>query len=459
MDRHQKQIILQNCNNVPSDGLYKLISEGSITLAELESHGLAKEKLKEIAIFIDPSSDTTPVAIPGIPAIPNIPAIPAMPAIPNTPGMSTVPTIPSIPSIPTIPTLTSAANTKSEEAFNLSSVIEQIKNNEIAAEKLDRLIKENKLSYEDLEINGIDPKVIFSLKFFGSNQAITRFYGIKDLPVMEEGRTDVYMVGMAASGKSTMLSGIFKYVNDQGIFLPDTYNQNGNAYMEQLKRQLDYGVLPVGTAKGTYNYIATSFKDQSGKKHPFNIVEVPGENYQRMFSEGMNSETDYIRDFVDYIKNRNKKILVFVIDSVAQLQRFTNTELFGNLDQSIAYNNILAMFREHKILDRTDAIYFVVNKFDVLKNERYAFDERPDEEIALEFIEQEFASLLSASREARENNKNKFKIKAIPFSIGEVVLDKLLKTFDSRNSKTIVDGLLEDSFIVSGGAFWNKLFK
>ena len=456
MDRHQKQIILQNCNNVPSDGLYKLISEGSITLAELESHGLAKEKLKEIAIFIDPSSDTTPVAIPGIP---NIPGIPAMPAIPNTPGMSTVPTIPSIPSIPTIPTLTSAANTKSEEAFNLSSVIEQIKNNEIAAEKLDRLIKENKLSYEDLEINGIDPKVIFSLKFFGSNQAITRFYGIKDLPVMEEGRTDVYMVGMPASGKSTMLSGIFKYVNDNGIFLPDTFNQNGNAYMEQLKRQLDYGVLPVATVAGSYNYIATSFKDQLGKKHPFNIVEVPGENYQRMFTEGMNSETEHIRDFVDYIKNRNQKILVFVIDSVAQLQRFTNTALFGALDQSIAYNNILAMFREHKILDRTDAIYFVVNKFDVLKNERYAFDERPDEKLALEFIEQEFASLLSASLEARENSKNKFKVRVIPFSIGEIVLNGILKKFESKNFKTIVDNLLEDSFIVNGGAFWNKLLK
>lgn len=456
MDRHQKQIILQNCNNVPAEGLYKLISEGSITLAELESHGLAKDKIREIGFLIDPSSDTTPIAIPIIPAIPNIPAIPSIPTISTIPG---IPNVPEIPTIPSIPTIASISNSKGNETYDLSAILEQIKNKEISAEGLDRLIKENKLSYDDLEKNGIDPKVIFSLKFFGSNQAITRFYGIKDLPEMEEGRTDVYMVGMAASGKSTMLSGIFKYVNDQGIFLPDPFNQNGNAYMEQLKRQLDYGVLPVGTAQGSYNYIATSFKDQFGKKHPFNIVEVPGENYQRMFSEGMNSDTDYIRDFVNYIKNRNKKILVFVIDSVAQLQRFTNIALFGNLDQSIAYNNILAMFREHKILDRTDAIYFVVNKFDVLKNERYAFDERPDENLALEFIEQEFASLLSASREARENSKNKFKIKAIPFSIGEVVLDKLLKNFDNTNSKAIVDNLLEDSFIVSGGAFWNKLFK
>lgn len=444
MDRHEKQIILQNCNSIPAEGLYQFISKEELTLAELESHGLARGTINEINNLINGIVVNDAALIPNIPTIPSIPSIPTIPTIPSVSDTSL--------GIPPIAKGPNAVNTPSDK-----SIIDQIKNDELSALDIDLLIKQNHLSYEDLEQNGIDPKVIFSLKFFGSNQSFTRFYEIKDLPRMEEGRTDVYMVGMAASGKSTMLSSIFKYVNDQGIFLPDTYNQNGNAYMEQLKRQLDFGVLPIGTARGSYNYVATSLKDPEGKKHPFNIVEVPGENYQIMFDGGMGSEA--VRDFVEYIKNNNKKILVFVIDSVAQLERFTNVNMFGALDQGIAYNNILAMFRDNKVLDRTDAIYFVVNKFDALKNERYAFDNRADQELALEFLQQDFAALLSTAKDAREMNKNKFKIKVLPFSIGKLIFgNRLIKKYDPTNAKILVNNLLEDSFIVSGGAFWKKLF-
>ncbi|GGH20415.1 hypothetical protein FAZ19_09885 [Sphingobacterium alkalisoli] len=423
MDRHEKQIILLNCNDIPVEALDQYISNRVFEIKEFESHRLSADKLKELRRLADIRSGV-------LQDEPTVATLSATPALPDKPKATPVAPTP----------------------------IEKILNGELSLQEIDFLLKERKLSFEDLETGGVLQKAINSIKYFNTKKGISKFYNITDLAPMEEGRTDVYMVGMAASGKSTMLAGMFKYADDNAVFIPDTYNQEGNTYMGQLKRDLDYGVLPMGTVKGSYNYIATSFKDQKGTKHPFNIVEVPGENYARMFSEGIKSETEYIKGFVNYIKNKNKKILVFVIDVIAEIEKFTNPEHFNALDQSIAYNNILAMFRDHRILDRTDAIYFVVNKFDALKKDRYLFDERPDEELALEFLEQNFSSLLAACKDARERARNKFKIKALPFSIGDVVNEKILLEYKGDHAKVLVNNLLEDSFVVSGGAFWKFRF-
>lgn len=423
MDRHEKQIVLLNCNSIPVDALDQYISREQIAISEFESHRLSDEKLKELRRLDDIRS--------GI--------------LIDEPQTLNIPDAPSIPSIPS----------KVEVE---ASVVQKIIRGEVGLEEIDFHLKGGTLTIEELEQGGAPQEQIKALRYFNAKKGVSRFYKIEELAPMEDGRTDIYMIGMAASGKSTMMAGLFKYANDNAIFIPDTYNQEGNAYMEQLKRDLDYKILPMGTVKGSYNYIATSFKDSNGIKHPFNIVEVPGENYARMFSEGMNSETNYIKAFVNYIKNKNKKILVFVIDAKAEIDKFTNPDLFNALDQGIAYNNILAMFRDHKILDRTDAIYFVVNKFDALKKDRYSFDDRPDEELALEFLQQDFASLLSACQEAKSMARNKFKIKVLPFSIGEIVNEKILLKYNPENAKNIIENLLDDSFIVSGGAFWKFKF-
>lgn len=55
----------------------------------------------------------------------------------------------------------------------------------------------------------------------------------------------------------------------------------------------------------TYNYIATSIEDRKGNPHPFNIVEVPGENYKKIHDYGI--ETEEVKGFVNHIKIITKK--------------------------------------------------------------------------------------------------------------------------------------------------------
>ena len=137
---------------------------------------------------------------------------------------------------------------------------------------------------------------------------------------------------------------------------------------------------------------------------------------------------------------------------------FDDEQFFGALDQSIAYTNIISIFKDSKVLENTDAVYFVVNKFDYIKQTRYLHDERADSELALDYMNQEFLSLIENCKTARENSRNQFKIKILPFSIGEIVYDKIVTAIEDKYPQELVKNMLEDSFVVKGGAFWKRFF-
>ncbi|TDS12355.1 TRAFAC clade GTPase domain-containing protein [Sphingobacterium paludis] len=435
MNKHKKQHILSNCNSVPLLALDQAIVQGFIAFEELEQHGLKRDKLKELQLLDDSRNGkiVLPPPIPGAPIMDfELPAMPLIPGMPPMPSMTTA----------TAPMPTS------------ESLLEKIKNNEVSADDIKTLVTDKKLTFDYLEQICVEKRVVQALKFYSSASGITIFKKIEDLPPMESGRTDLYMVGMPFSGKSTILASLIKHANKQGILMHDSYNPDGNKYLETLKRNLDYGILPIATEKSSYNYIATSLKDPAGTTHPFNIVEVPGENYVKIFNQGVdNSE---IPDFIDYVKSNNKKILIFVIDALSHDRRFEDQNLFSALDQSIAYTNIISIFKDAKVLENTDAVYFVVNKFDYIKQTRYLHDDRAESELALDYMNQEFLSLIENCKTARVNSRNQFKIKILPFSIGSLVYEKIVTKIEDKYPEELVKNMLEDSFVVKGGAFWKR---
>ena len=56
---------------------------------------------------------------------------------------------------------------------------------------------------------------------------------------MDKGRTDVFFVGIPASGKSVMLSGLLYYTKKMGISIPDSYNIEGEKYSAQITSYLE----------------------------------------------------------------------------------------------------------------------------------------------------------------------------------------------------------------------------
>lgn len=423
MDRIIKQQILNDCNNFHFDinALNTFVSNGDITIEEFIQHNLEISKVKELRRLKDERDGIAEIDDPQI---------------------------------------------SNDEFIDLASIDDW--NDEPEKPELIELLKSkhageiqddidrNFYSYDDLLKSGISKKVVTALKY-GKKIRPQISYTVEQLPPMQDGRTDLFFIGVPAAGKTVMLGGLLKYANKRGIVIPDTYNNAGNVFQADLIQDLDIGYLPNPTTGGSYNYIAASIQDSDGVSHPFNIVEVPGENYVRIFKEGTNSPTEYITSFMRYIRNKNKKILIFVIDSLVHEERFEDPHL-GSLDQSIAYVNILNMFKDNGVLEQTDAIYLVANKFDTLKNSRYLFSTEPEEVLAKDFLDNEFKNLINNCKHARDVSKNKFKIKIFPFSIGQVVYNKILEEFEEKYSETIVNNLLEDSFIIKGGRFWKNMF-
>lgn len=396
MELHTKNIFLQNCNTVSSEQLVDVINTGAISIEELKEAGLSKEKLNSLLGLILAEN-------------------------------------------------TIKANKSEKEIF-----LSKIENRKVKADEIKLKINNKLISFEDLEnLNSLSKKTINSLKYYTSSNRMTTFRTIDKLPEMEEGRTDLYFIGLPGSGKSTMLSGILHSAHRNGVLLPDPYNQDGSLFQNQLINDLNKGVLPQATAHGSYNYIALSIEGEDKKRHPFNIVEVPGENYVQMYNNGD------VEQFLSYIQNSNKKILVFVIDSLAHNSGYLESS--DQNDQSLVYPNILQLFHANGILEQTDAIYLVSNKFDAIYESSYLGDDRPHEIIASEFLHEEFLNLINNCKAVRDESKNKFKIKLLPFSIGKVSFETILETYNQTYASNILSEIISDSFIVKGGS-WTKMF-
>ena len=399
MTEIQKNNILLNCNTIPTNNILDIIKSGDITIEEFKTAGLSQNIIGELEAL-----EKNRMAI-------------------------------------------SLKQKEEEELRNQKSVhLDRIVRGKIYAEEIKSLINKNAITFDDILDAGVPSKTVNALKYYCSSEKITKTVTVEDLPPMEEGRTDVYFVGLPGSGKSTMIAGLLNVANKTGVLLPDPYHAAGVTFSTNLIQDLTRGVLPLATPKGSYNYIAASLSDSNHKRHPLNIVDVPGELYKDIQE---NAEVD---KFLKYINNNNKKILIFVIDSLEH----ENNISAGSYDQSVVFPNILQMFNRNGVLEQTDAIYLVVNKFDAIKESKYAFDDRANGDIALDFLNEEFIGLKNNCLDARKNNRNTIKIKVIPFSIGSLSYGSILNSLDRDFAKTILNQITKDSFIVSGGA--HKIF-
>lgn len=398
----QKNIILLNCNSseLSTEDIQKIIETGEITIEEFRSAGLTQNKIFELEEIEKRKKE-----------------------------------------------IEEEERNEEEDENQRSIHLNRIIEGKIYAEEIRSLINKKAITFDDILNSGIPSIKVNALKYYCSTEKITKSYTVDDLPPMEEGRTDVYFVGLPGSGKSTMIAGLLNVAQKNGLLLPDPYHAAGVTFQTNLIQDLSRGVLPERTMSGSYNYIAASLKDSNNNRHPLNIIDVPGELYNSI------QDNAEVNKFLRYINNKNKKILIFVIDSLDH----ENDNSVNNYDQSVVFPNILQMFNKSGVLEQTDAIYLVVNKFDAIKESKYYFDDRPNGDLALEFINDEFLGLKNNCFSVREDTKNDIKIKVIPFSIGSLSYGSILNTLDKDFARTILNQITKDSFIISGGV--NRIFK
>ena len=311
------------------------------------------------------------------------------------------------------------------------------------AEHIRKLIANNQLSYEKLRQQGFSEKRIKSIEYYCNDSSIMPSYSIDKLKPMQEGRTDLYFIGLSRAGKSTILSGILYSANNDGRWQPDTgYHPEGIKFKNKILNDLYEGIIPKATPADSYNYIAATFIDEKNEGHPFNIVEMPGEDFRKI-QDDFREADKYLR----YINNDNRKIITFVIDL-----DYKNSYM----SQMNAYTNFLSFFYEQGVLNNVESIYFILNKIDLVIDQNSSSGEVNQE--VNRIFENDFKNLKRQADYIRKESKSNFKLKLMPFSIGTVKNDKILEKFNNEFSKNILSNLINDSFKPKGGMF-GKFFK
>lgn len=331
--------------------------------------------------------------------------------------------------------------------LNKQAILNDIINNEISAVKIKTLIEQNFISIADIDNLPIEKSFINSLKNYLNSDKVIQFYNISQLPRMQDGNTDVFFIGLARAGKTTMLTSLLQTATNQSRYIPVTnICPQGEEFSNTICENIERGFIPPATASGSFIYIPLKLIDNQGSEHPINFLDVPGEIFE-------DHKKNDLEEFIKYIDNGNKKIVFIVADSISK------EEKTGSNQVSI-YSNIIQKLEAYKMVNNIEAIYIVANKFDYLLNNDYANDSRTKGQIADEYIINKFGNVLANCKNIRNQSNYKFKIRTLPFSIGDIKWNSIINKVNEEYSNQLIEILLADSFVKSSSSrVSDKFFK
>jgi len=330
------------------------------------------------------------------------------------------------------------------DSVGVDTILDKIRNKQATAIHVRETLINNTLSEADLINNfGYSSDMIKMIRNF--EPQVAYFPPLTELPALRSGATDIFFLGMPASGKSTMLASFLYYGNRSGLLRVGTANPHGNKYAKQLILGMAQGYLPSSTPTELINYIPLSLRNphKPDSSRELNLIDMAGEKFRKVGNDGM-KEFKAIRD---YLKNDNSKCLIFVMDYFEDEQSVLLMEQDQNLQE------VIAQLDKAGIMERTETIYMVVTKADLFPSENKS-------EFAKEYIENNYKNFTSYCQELKK--KHKLTLKSFPYSIGPSELTYLMK---DRNPKTntnleyypglLAKQIIEDfPFIKKGFGIW-----
>jgi hypothetical protein len=302
--------------------------------------------------------------------------------------------------------------------------------------KIRELILNGSLSKTDLTDNTHLTEIDVN-KILTNVEIDTGFDEWKDLPPLPDNRTDIYVFGIAGSGKSCLLAGVLFYGDKMGAVGLETQfvAPAGVRYKDELIRRVKLGILPQSTRADVLNYIPVPFYDKNNIPHPISFIEMSGEKFTRTYMDADVSEGIGARN---YLSNDNQKIIMFVVDY--------NTNRTG-LDhqllatQSAQLEMTLSLLSRDGTLGKTHAVFVVVTKCDLLP------EQQDVNRSVIHFLSTEYKGFLNNCKRMQE--KHGFNLVVHPFSLGHFVLPKTYE-YDEKYSKNIFEDIITFSFFETG---------
>lgn len=331
----------------------------------------------------------------------------------------------------------------------IKAICESIENDEIDVLEIRNILLSGVVTKDQLkQYTSLTEEIIDRINYYQKHE--TPFTDWNDLPPLQLDRTDVYFLGQPGSGKSCVLGSLFYYFDKSGLLAENMQNQIGTLYRNQLKDEFSYGVLPDSTAVDGVNYMPIELrnKQNTALKHPLNFVEMSGEIFDTAYEKGIESIHPKIKE---YLSNKNRKILFFVIDY--DLHKKSEKISFG-AGQASKLSSVLEILDNYGTLSRVDAIYVLVTKSDLFPADRDKVD------YANEFINKSYLNFVNNLKDKKQKyaSKNTFKVTVYPFSIGQVKFKSFLNTIDTSGAEYATKAIQKHAFVKKERGFFGKLF-
>ena len=297
-----------------------------------------------------------------------------------------------------------------------------------------------------------------------------------------EGSTDIYFFGTPGTGKTCLLMGLAG-ANGQGYSL--NMRSGGGPYASALQQYV-IGRITPGRTFGNYvttinsNIIET---DRKGRivNHSVNFIEMSGEEFALRIAnskkkDSMELENSFAQmgtGVTNLLTNNNRKVFFIVVDCSGDQVDFNYIEEVKDeegvvieqrtvqtyISQLDILNKFISLFRDpanQKIMEKVDAIHFIVTKADMLSKSPVERKEKARDMLLSKYIGP-VSDLKSYCQQTRRiNNTSKYAPKAFTFSLGKFYLGDIFD-FDNTETLLIVDTIKSMTLGAKEKSFWDKL--
>ncbi len=279
--------------------------------------------------------------------------------------------------------------------------------------------------------------------------------------------TDIFLFGTPSTGKTCLLMGLAG-ANGEGYTL-QTSGSEGGKYISDLTIYATNGITPKSTFGSFVTVInGTITEETKGDnviEHNINLVEMSGEEFALRIADNPDNNVSFENmgtGATNLLKNNNRKVFFIIVDPTKLMIPFKHLvdvlDDEGNvvdrvikkkyISQNIILNKLTSLFtlpENQKIMERVDAIHFIVTKADTLgdiRSERTA--------VARERLLADYKGAVTqlknyVRKTQRINASTGFKVQAYTFSLGRFYLGDVFE-LDSTDTTELIDTIRTITF-------------
>ncbi|MBO6081740.1 MAG: hypothetical protein J6P46_01810, partial [Bacteroidales bacterium] len=273
-------------------------------------------------------------------------------------------------------------------------------------------------------------------------------YTLEEIGPYPSKRNDVFFMGIPASGKTCVLSGIVYELWQRGEV---TYQPNNNERGKDLCQDYYFYLInavrhcKVPVIVGTDVLCLMKLDVGKNRKMPMTMVKFSGEEFSKLasfYSEGK-PLSDFYSVSLNCLANNNDKTLLFIVEYTHSLERIHSAS--ETLYKAISFLDNTGPYRSNSNKDcpmrNVRSVAIIVTKSDLM-GAGLSYDQRMT--IATQFLGKHFGSFLSSMiqlcRKYNINELSNNEVVVFPFTLGTFYLGNTFQ-FNNEDSKRLIDFL------------------